>query len=111
MGISYHGPLTPQERELLRPRPPEPPWHVKAARNLHRYAQAFAEAEIDERAATVSVRRDGWHLVLTATEEGWHCRPPVAELEVPLDKTAPMGRHLRRLLTESTPPGEHWREA
>jgi hypothetical protein len=104
---SDHAPLSAWEWDLLRcepPRPPDTPCH-RAARNLYRWCQGFAEAELIEEACVVVVDYGPIRLTLRATEAGWRTRPRIAGLQQPLERTAPMGRYLRRLLVLAAPQG------
>lgn len=103
MGIHYQGPLTPEERELLRPKPPKPPWTVISCRNLalrcpllHRDG---IETDLDEDSRTVTIRRGEHAVTLTAHEEGWVSEPNNPDFDLSLESTVPLARRLHAMLT------------
>lgn len=110
MGIHYQGPLTPEERELLKPRPPKPPWTVISCRNLalrcpllHRDG---IETELDEDARTVTVRRGDLRVVMAARDDRWVSDPPHPDLDMSLESTVPLARRLHSMLTTTDAAGD-----
>lgn len=98
-------PLTPEEREQLRPRPPQASDTLRACRNLAHHSPPLHRdgitTELREEATSVIVTRGDLSILLTATPHGWIPMPDIPTLRLPLDATVPLQRHLHTL---SSPP-------
>ncbi|QVQ53370.1 hypothetical protein J4H86_06315 [Spiractinospora alimapuensis] len=98
-------PLTPEEREQLRPKPPPVNEFVRACRNLALHSPRLHRdgitTELDEDAFRVLVRRGDQAVHLTATSNGWATDPNYPELHLPLESTVPLERQIHAILTQS----------
>lgn len=106
MGIEDDWPLTPEQWNELREPPPKAPWPVIACRNLAKHCPALQrdgiQTDIEEESRTVVVWLGERSYRLTATESGWSSDPVDPEMQLPLENTIRLSRHLHRLLTQDS---------